>query len=58
MIHEIDMNIRSTSVGAIKNSTSLKRQFLITTLINLICMYTAGVFFFFCLVHQVLISEI
>lgn len=62
MIHEIDMNnrspgIRSTGIGSIKNSISLKRQLLIPILIGPIQMYTA-VTFFFCLVHQVLISEI
>lgn len=45
MIHEIDMNIRSTGIGGIKNSTSLKRQFLIPTLISPIHMYTAVNFF-------------
>lgn len=39
------MNIGSTGVGSFKNRSSLKRQFLIPTLINLIHMYTAGWFF-------------
>lgn len=46
MIHEIDMSIRSTDIGGIKNSTSLKRQFLIPTLISPIHTYTAVTFFF------------